>query len=118
MPNALYFTKVLSATQGGETEKVEADCPLSCGKRARRWEGKYGFFWKCECSPDLIFKDVNGKPAVQETRPKEKCPVKGCKGTAQQFKTKDESRLFWKCSACQNMFSDVDGKPVVSKKAG
>jgi transposase-like protein len=98
------------------SEKIEADCPLGCGKQARRYEGPYGAYWRCSCVPKLVFKDVNGKPVVKEERPQEKCPVKGCKGTAQQFTTKDGGRLFWKCGTCQNMFNDVDGKPAIREK--
>jgi DNA topoisomerase-3 len=45
-------------------EVTETDCPLSCGKKARRFEGKYGPFWKCGCSPGVFFRDVNGKPVA------------------------------------------------------
>jgi transposase-like protein len=102
--------------QGEKAEKIEADCPLSCGKKARRLQGPYGFFWKCDCLPEKTFRDVDGKPMVKEERPQQKCPVKNCKGTAQQFKTKDGTRFFWRCATCQNMFNDVDGKPVIRKK--
>ena len=101
---------------GEKAEKVEADCPLGCGGKARRWEGPYGFFWKCNCAPNLFFKDVGGKPVVREERQKEKCPVKGCKGTAEQYGTKDGSRLFWKCGVCRNTFNNVEGKPVIKEK--
>jgi len=102
--------------QSQSGEKVEADCPMDCGRKARRLEGKFGYFWKCECSPDVILKDNGGRPTVPETRLTEKCPVNDCKGIAQQLKTKDGSRMFWKCPDCRNMFSDVDGKPVITKK--
>ena len=95
---------------------IEADCPLGCGKKARRFEGKYGPFWKCFCSPDLKFKDVDGKPVVPEERApliSAKCPVKKCKGTAVQYKAKSDGRLFWKCETCKNFFDDADGKPIV-----
>jgi hypothetical protein len=81
-------------------------------------KGQYGFFWKCDCSPDLTFKDVDGKPVVREERPKAKCPVKKCKGTAEQYKAKSDGRLFWKCGTCGNLFDDADGKPVVREKKG
>jgi hypothetical protein len=99
-----------------KSEVVESDCPLGCGKKARRFEGKYGPFWKCFCSPNVKFKDVDGKPAVPEERAPSvsaKCPVKKCKGTAVQYKAKSDGRLFWKCETCKNFFDDVDGKPVV-----
>jgi transposase-like protein len=99
-------------------ERVEADCPCGCGKKARRLKGQYGFFWKCDCSPDQTFRDIDGKPALREERPKAKCPVKGCKGVAAQFKTKNDGRLFWKCSTCGNTFDDSDGKPVIREKKG
>jgi DNA topoisomerase-3 len=51
---------------GRPVEIVEADCPLNCGKKARRFEGKYGPFWKCGCSPDVFFKEIDGKPGVPE----------------------------------------------------
>jgi DNA topoisomerase-3 len=101
------------------SEAVEADCPLGCGKKARRFEGKYGPFWKCFCSPDVKFKDVDGKPAVPEERPplvSTKCPVKKCKGTAVRYKAKSDGRPFWKCATCNNFFNDADGKPVIREK--
>ena len=103
---------------GETTEKVEADCPLGCDGKARRWEGPFGFFWKCRCAPNVTFKDVDGRPVVREERPKEKCPVKDCKGTAVQYSTKDGSRLFWKCGVCQKTFNDVGAKPVIREKTG
>jgi Zn-finger protein len=66
----------------------------------------------------LIFRDVDGKPALREERPKAKCPVKGCKGTAEQYKAKSDGRLFWKCGTCGNMFDDAGGKPVIREKKG
>ncbi|MDR2179833.1 MAG: DNA topoisomerase 3 [Synergistaceae bacterium] len=98
------------------SEVIEADCPLGCGKKARRFDGKYGHFWKCFCSPNVKFKDVDGKPAVPEERAPSvsaKCPVKRCKGTAVQYRAKADGRLFWKCETCKNFFDDADGKPVV-----
>jgi DNA topoisomerase-3 len=103
---------------GEKAEKVEADCPLGCGKKARRLEGAYGFFWKCACSPESAFKDVDDRPAVKEERPKTQCPVKSCKGTAEQYRTQDGSRLFWKCETCRNTFNDAGGKPVIGEKTG
>jgi DNA topoisomerase-3 len=97
-------------------EAVEADCPLGCGKKARRFKGMYGYFWKCRCSPNEIFADRDGKPAVKEKRPQFPCPVKGCKGTAVQLAAKTGGRLFWKCEKCRNFFDDKDGKPVIRKK--
>jgi DNA topoisomerase-3 len=103
------------------TGVIEADCPLGCGKKARRFDGKYGPFWKCFCSPNVKFKDVDGKPAAPEKRAplvSAKCPVKGCKGMAEQHRAKNDGRLFWKCEACGNYFDDADGKPVVREKKG
>jgi DNA topoisomerase-3 len=97
-------------------EFVEADCPLGCGKKARRFEGKYGPFWKCFCSPNVKFKDVDGRPVVPEERVplvSTKCPVKRCKGTAVRYNTKSDGRPFWKCETCKNFFDDADDKPVV-----
>jgi DNA topoisomerase-3 len=97
-------------------EVIEEDCPLGCGKRARRFDGKYGPFWKCFCSPNVKFKDVDGKPALPEERVPSvsaKCPVKKCKGTAVQYRAKADGRLFGKCETCKNFFYDADGKPVV-----
>jgi hypothetical protein len=94
---------------------IEADCPLGCGKKARRFEGKYGFFWKCFCSPDVKFKDIDGKPVVPEERPpliSAKCPVKKCKGMAVRYNAKSDGRPFWKCDTCKNFFDDRDGKPA------
>jgi rubredoxin len=99
-------------------EVIEADCPLGCGKKARRFEGKYGPFWKCFCSPNAKFKDVDGKLVLSEERPPAvsvQCPVKRCKGMAEQIKKKDGG-LFWKCRTCQNTFDDTDGKPVIREK--
>ena len=97
-------------------EKIEAACPLRCGRKARRLEGSYGFFWICGCSPDSTFRDVDGRPTIREERPKAKCPVKGCKGTAEQYRTKSGERLFWKCGTCRNTLNDDDGKPVIGQK--
>jgi DNA topoisomerase-3 len=102
--------------EGEESERIEADCPLGCGRKARRLEGPYGFFWKCGCSPEAIFKDAGGRPAAREERPKAKCPVKGCKGTAERYRTKSGERFFWKCAACGSSFDDADGNPVVREK--
>ena len=96
-------------------EVVETDCPLGCGQKARQFKGQYGLFWKCFCSPDVTFKDEDGKPVVKEPRPKAKCPVKGCKGTAEQIPKKDGG-LFWKCKTCQNFFDDASGKPQLREK--
>jgi DNA topoisomerase-3 len=103
------------------SEVVEADCPLGCGKKARRFEGKYGAFWKCFCSPNVKFKDIEGKPAAPEERVAQvsaKCPVKRCKGTAVRYNAKSDGRLFWKCETCKNFFDDADGKPVFREKTG
>jgi len=102
----------------GKSERVEADCPRGCGRKARRLEGPYGFFWKCACSPELTFKDVEGGPVMKEERPKVKCPVKECGGMAEQYRTRDGERLFWKCGICRNAFDDADGKPVIREKTG
>jgi uncharacterized C2H2 Zn-finger protein len=98
-------------------EIVEAPCPLGCGRNARRFSGRYGHFWKCLCSPDAIFKDSNGVPAVNEKRPVSNCPVAGCKGNAARFTRKDGGH-FWKCPKCGNFFDDIDGVPVIQKKSG
>ena len=100
---------------GDTEERIEADCPLGCGNKARRLSGPYGFFWKCGCSP-AIFKDVDGKPEVREERPKAKCPVKGCKGTTERYRSKSDGRLFWKCGTCGNYFDDAEGKPLIREK--
>jgi DNA topoisomerase-3 len=100
----------------GAMEKVEADCPRGCGKKARRLEGPYGFFWKCECSPETAFRDADGKPVIREERPKAKCPAKGCKGMAGQYKAKNGGRLFWKCETCGGYFDDAEGKPVIRER--
>lgn len=97
-------------------EVVEADCPLRCGRKARQFNGPYGLFWKCFCSPETTFKDVDGHPVVREDRPKAPCPVKGCKGKAE--KLQGENGPFWKCSVCHNFFDDKDGKPVIRRKKG
>ena len=94
-------------------ECIEADCPLGCGGKARRFEGTYGPFWKCFCSPDKTFRDVEGKPVIKEDKPQARCPVKGCKGMAEQFTAKADARRFWKCKTCKNFFDDSDGKPML-----
>ena len=95
-------------------EVVEADCPLGCGRKARQFNGPYGKFWKCFCSQETTFKDVDGRPVVREDRPKAPCPVRGCKGKAEKLQGKNGP--FWKCLTCRNFFDDVDGKPVIRKK--
>jgi DNA topoisomerase-3 len=95
---------------------IEAPCPLDCGNNARRFEGKFGLFWKCECSPDITFKDVNGSPVVREARIEVACPAQGCKGSAVRFTSKKDGRPFWKCAKCGQFFDDVDGKPAVCGK--
>jgi transposase-like protein len=99
-------------------EIVEAPCPLDCGRNARRFSGRYGNYWKCLCSPDATFKDVDGKPEVKEQQTEANCPVKGCKGKAVCFTSKKDSRLFWKCGKCGNFFDDRDGQPVVREIHG
>jgi hypothetical protein len=97
-------------------EIVEAPCPLGCGKNARIYEGKYGPFWKCACSPDVIFKDAGGTPALKEQRAEADCPAKGCKGKAIRLVSKKDSHPFWKCAKCGNFFDDADGKPAMREK--
>jgi DNA topoisomerase-3 len=93
-------------------EILEAPCPLGCGKQARRFEGMYGYFWKCFCSPGVVFKDSGGKPAAPEKRPEVNCPVPGCAGKAIRFQRKDVG-YFWKCGKCGGFFDDVSGVPAV-----
>jgi DNA topoisomerase-3 len=92
-------------------ETVEAQCPLNCGANARRFSGKYGFYWKCACSPDVIFKDIDGTPAVKESRVEAPCPAKGCSGKAVRLQSKKDGRAFWKCRKCGAFFDDAEGKP-------
>jgi DNA topoisomerase-3 len=94
-------------------EVVEATCPLGCGRNARRFSGRYGPYWKCLCSPDVTFKDVDGQPAVKEQRAEAHCPVKGCKGKAIRLTSKKDGRPFWKCDKCGNFFDDKDEKPAI-----
>jgi hypothetical protein len=94
-------------------EIVEATCPLGCGRSARKFSGRYGHYWKCLCSPDATFKDVDGQPEVKEQRTEAKCPVKGCKGKAVRLTSKKDARLFWKCNKCGNFFDDREGQPVI-----
>ena len=47
-------------------EIIESPCPLGCGANARRFTGKYGFYWKCRCSSDVFFKDVDEIPVVMD----------------------------------------------------
>jgi hypothetical protein len=97
-------------------EIVEAPCPLGCGANARRFSGKYGFYWKCHCSPDVIFKDVDGVPTVKESRVETPCPVKGCSGKAVRLLSKKDGRPFWKCQKCGQFFDDADWKPAIREK--
>lgn len=93
---------------------IEADCPLGCGRKARQFNGPYGPFWKCFCSPKTTFRDVEGHPEAREERPKAPCPVRGCKGKASKMQGRNGP--FWKCSVCQNFFDDKDGKPALRKR--
>jgi DNA topoisomerase-3 len=97
-------------------ELAEAPCPMNCGGKAQKYEGKYGYFWKCQCSPGVIFKDDNGVPAVREARIDAPCPVKSCKGKAVRFERKSDNRPFWKCTVCGNFFDDIDGVPILREK--
>jgi hypothetical protein len=97
-------------------EIIEAPCPLNCGGNARRFSGKYGFYWKCFCSPDVVFKDEGGVPAVKESRVEAACPVKGCSGKAVRLASKKDGRLFWKCPKCGGFYDDADGKPAIREK--
>ena len=106
---------VAKTQKAADGEIVEADCPLNCGKKARQFDGQYGKYWRCFCSPGTTFKDAGGKPVVREERPKSKCPVRGCKGQAEQIPKKDGGK-FWKCGTCGNTFNDENGKPVLKKK--
>jgi hypothetical protein len=89
---------------------------MNCGGKAQKYEGKYGYFWKCSCSPDVTFKDEDGVPAVREARIDAPCPAKGCKGKAVKFERKSDGNAFWKCGACGNFFEDSDGVPVLREK--
>jgi len=99
-----------------EKEIAEAPCPMNCGGNARCLVGKYGAFWKCNCSPDVIFKDTDGVPTVREARVEAKCPMKGCKGKAVRLISKKDSRTFWKCEKCGNFFNDANGQPEIREK--
>jgi uncharacterized protein YbaR (Trm112 family) len=95
---------------------AEAPCPMNCGGKAQKYEGKYGYFWKCSCSPGVIFKDADGVPAVKDIRTEAACPVKRCKGKAVRFERKSDNHPFWKCPSCGNFFDDVDGVPMLHEK--
>jgi transposase-like protein len=95
---------------------AEAPCPMNCGGNAKKYQGKYGYFWKCSCSPGVTFKDEGGAPAVKEAKIEVPCPVKGCKGKAVRFERKSDSHPFWKCAVCENFFDDGDGTPVLRAK--
>jgi hypothetical protein len=99
-------------------EIVEVPCPMGCGAKARRFSGKYGFYWKCLCSPDVVFKDVDGVPTMKESRAEAPCPVKGCSGKAVRLLSKKDGRAFWKCPKCEKFFDDNDGKPAIREKKG
>jgi DNA topoisomerase-3 len=95
---------------------AEAPCPLGCGSNARRFDGKYGLFWKCRCSPNSTFRDENGAPVLKEKRTESKCPLPGCKGTAKRLAGKKDGRLFWVCDLCGSFFDDIDGVPFIREK--
>jgi hypothetical protein len=95
---------------------AEAPCPMKCGGKAQKYEGKYGYFWKCSCSPGVIFRDADGAPAAKEARIDTACPVNGCKGRAVRFERKSYCRPFWKCAVCGNFFDDADGVPILREK--
>jgi DNA topoisomerase-3 len=97
-------------------ELAEHPCPMNCGGMAKKYQGKYGYFWKCSCSPGVIFGDADGVPAVREIRADAPCPVKGCKGKAVRFERKSDNRPFWKCPVCGNFFDDIDGVPALREK--
>jgi transposase-like protein len=97
---------------------IEAACPMRCGRQARRYKSEYGYYWRCDCSPDETFRDVDGQPASPVERARASCPVMGCKGTAVRFQARVGDRLFWKCSKCGNFFDDSDGVPVIREKKG
>jgi hypothetical protein len=101
----------LERRKAGSVEIIESPCPLGCGKQARRHEGKFGFFWKCGCSPGVTFGDVDGIPVVREKPVDADCPVKGCKGRAVRFVSKRDGRPFWKCRKCGGFFDDAESKP-------
>jgi DNA topoisomerase-3 len=96
-------------------EIVEAPCPLGCGRQARRFEGRYGRYWRCSCSPNETLRDIDGAPAPPVQRVKAPCPVAGCKGSATRFTRKDGGYL-WKCAQCGNFFDDLDGVPIIREK--
>jgi transposase-like protein len=99
-------------------EIVEVPCPFGCGRNARRFSGRYGNYWKCLCSPDATFKDVEGKPETKERQTEANCPVKGCKGKAVRLTSKKDGRLFWKCGKCGKFFDDGDGQPILRETHG
>jgi DNA topoisomerase-3 len=97
-------------------EIIDTPCPLGCGGSARRYEGKYGLFWKCSCSPGLTFKGVNGGPVVKEQQVEAKCPMPGCKGKAARLAGKKDGHLFWMCHVCGNFFDDIGGVPALRER--
>jgi len=97
-------------------EIIEAPCPLGCGAKARRFSGKYGFYWKCPCSPDVFFKNIDGAPVVKEFRAEAPCPAKDCSGKAVRLSSKKDGRPFWKCPKCGEFFDDADGEPAIREK--
>jgi DNA topoisomerase-3 len=97
-------------------EIIEAPCPPGCGAKARRFSGKYGFYWKCLCSPDVFFKDSDGVPVIKEARVETPCPARGCSGKAVRLLSKKDGRPFWKCPKCGKFFDEADGKPAIREK--
>jgi DNA topoisomerase-3 len=114
----------LERRKEADGEIVEAPCPMNCGANARRFAGKYGFYWKCRCSPDVVFKDADGVPVIKEARVEAPCPAKagktgkGCFGKAVRLTSKKDGRIFWKCDKCGGFFDDMDGKPAIREKKG
>ncbi|MDR1508367.1 MAG: hypothetical protein LBS53_01865 [Synergistaceae bacterium] len=101
----------LERREPASAEVLESPCPLGCGHQARRYEGKFGFFWKCDCSPGVTSGDLDGTPVLREKPIEADCPAKGCKGRAVRFVSKRDGRPFWKCRKCGGFFDDADGRP-------
>jgi ribosomal protein L37AE/L43A len=52
-------------------EILGAPCPLGCGGGAKRYDGRYGYFWKCaKCGS--FFDDVEGTPVVRAKKTNKK----------------------------------------------
>ena len=64
--NLIMSDKVLH--HANASASAQAPCPLNCGNQVRRYLDldKAEFFWRCSfCSQGLTFRNVDGKPVME-----------------------------------------------------